>query len=351
MTSISAIPIIRSSRAHRFKPDVGIDGKFILQDSFVLDATVNPDFSQIESDEPQITVNQRFEVFFPEKRPFFLENSNFFTTPINLVFTRRIAHPEFGLRLTGKTGPWAVGVLASDDRAPGEVLPPSDPHSGEHATFTIARVSRDILDQSTIGAIFTDREFGGGYNRVGGIDANIKINQNWRLQGAGGGQFDSQSRWLATGGTGLQSGSGAPGAQAQLCNPRTWTTALDSLRKLDSSIASTSVSRELNASYYFRPEGKFLISWGPTLEQCNIWDHRGTALDYFVFPGFRVDMTRGTWVNFHPFAYDDVCLRPLGLQRPDARHRLSAALLGYRRRHQLVSSSSTSTGSSYPARA
>src|SRR5437868_2548990 len=167
-----------------FKPDVGLDSKFILRDSFVLDTTVNPDFSQVESDQPQITVNQRFEVFFPEKRPFFLENSNYFSTPINLVFTRRIAHPEYGLRLTGKSGLWVVGVLASDDRAPGEIVPPSDPHSGERATFTIARLSRDIFDQSTIGAIFTDREFGGGYNRVGGIDANLKINQNWRVQGA-----------------------------------------------------------------------------------------------------------------------------------------------------------------------
>src|SRR4030081_1093055 len=113
------------------KPDVGLDAKFVLHDSFVLDATVNPDFSQIESDQPQITVNQRFEVFFPEKRPFFLENSNYFILPINLVFTRRIVHPEFGLRLTGKSGPWAVGVLATDDRAPGEFLPRTDPHSGE----------------------------------------------------------------------------------------------------------------------------------------------------------------------------------------------------------------------------
>src|SRR5579864_6398405 len=122
------------------QPEAGLDAKFILHDSFVLDATINPDFSQVESDQPQITVNQRFEVFFTEKRPFFLENSNYFTSPINLVFTRRIAHPEFGLRLTGKSGPWALGVLASDDRAPGEALPLSDPHAGDRATFAIARV-------------------------------------------------------------------------------------------------------------------------------------------------------------------------------------------------------------------
>ena len=96
------------------QPEVGLDAKFILHDSFVLDATVNPDFSQVESDQPQITVNQRFEVFFPEKRPFFLENSNYFTTPIDLVFTRRIAHPEFGLRLTGKSG--TVGRRSAGQR-------------------------------------------------------------------------------------------------------------------------------------------------------------------------------------------------------------------------------------------
>ena len=293
------------------QPEIGLDAKFILHDSFVLDATINPDFSQIESDQPQITVNQRFEVFFPEKRPFFLENSNFFTTPINLVFTRRIAHPEFGLRLTGKSGPWAVGVLASDDRAPGEILPPTDPHRGERATFTVARISRDVLEQSTIGATFTDREFGGGYNRVGGLDANLKLNQNWRLQG----QAVTSSTVDVIAGT----QSSGPGYKVDLER---------SGRKLNLQSLYVDYSpgfvtetgfvnrvdvreQSINASYYFRPEGKFLISYGPTLQQFNIWDHHGTALDYFVYPGFRVDMARSTYINFHPFGYDDVRLRPL----------------------------------------
>ncbi len=292
-----------------FKPDIGLDGKFILHGRFVLDATVNPDFSQIESDQPQITVNQRFEVFFPEKRPFFLENSNFFTTPINLVFTRRIAHPEYGLRLTGKSGPWAVGVLASDDRAPGEILPPTDPNSGKRATFAIARVSRDILDQSTIGAIFTDREFAGGYNRVGGIDANIKLDQNWRIQGAA-----VTSSTLNVDGT----HSAGPGYKVDLeRSGRKFN--LQSLY-LDYSpgfVTETGFvnrvdvrQQNVNASYFFRPEGKFLNSWGPTLRQFSIFDHSGTALEYFAYPGLRFDMARATWINFHPIAYDGVFLRP-----------------------------------------
>lgn len=292
-----------------FKPDVGVDAKFILHDSFVLDGTVNPDFSQIESDQPQITVNQRFEVFFPEKRPFFLENSNYFTAPINLVFTRRIGHPEYGLRLTGKSGPWAVGVLASDDRAPGEAVPPSDPHSGDHATFTIARVSRDILNQSTIGAIFTDREFGGGYNRVGGMDANIKLNQNWRVQGAAVTSSTLNTDGSYSAGPGYKIDAERAGRKFNLQSlyldySPGFVTETGFVNRVDIR------QQNINASYYFRPEGKFLISWGPTVQQFSIWDHQGTALDYFVFPGIRVDMTRSTYINFHPFAYDNVYLRP-----------------------------------------
>jgi hypothetical protein len=293
-----------------FQPEVGLDAKFIVHDSFVLDATINPDFSQVESDQPQVTVNQRFAVFFPEKRPFFLENSNYFTTPINLVFTRNIGHPEFGLRLTGKSGPWAVGVLASDDRAPGEALPPTDPHAGDRATFTIARVSHDIFQQSTIGATYTDREFGGGYNRVGALDANLKLNPNWRLQGAAA---TSSTVDVVAG-----ISSAGPGYKIDLeRNGRKFN--LQSLY-VDYSpgfVTQTGFvnrvdvrEQSINTSYYFRPEGKFLISYGPTLNQFNIWDHHGTALEYFALPGFRVDMARSTYVNFHPFAYDDVRLRP-----------------------------------------
>ncbi len=105
----------------------GVDAKVVIKDAFTLDATLNPDFSQVESDEPQVTVNQRYEVFFPEKRPFFMENASYFTTPQNLFFSRRIVDPEYGARLTGKLGRWALGVLATDDRAPGKALAPDDP--------------------------------------------------------------------------------------------------------------------------------------------------------------------------------------------------------------------------------
>ena len=101
-----------------FDPDAGLDAKMVFKDTLALDLTFNPDFSQVESDLPQITVNERFEVFFPERRPFFLENADYFRTPINLLFTRRIADPRTGARLTGKLGSFALGTLVIDDEAP-----------------------------------------------------------------------------------------------------------------------------------------------------------------------------------------------------------------------------------------
>src|SRR3989454_10366698 len=103
----------------KFEHRAGLDAKFVVKDSLSFDFTLNPDFSQVESDDPQVTVNQRFAVFFPEKRPFFIENAGFFATPIDLFFSRQIADPQFGGRMTGKLGQWTLGALVIDDRQPG----------------------------------------------------------------------------------------------------------------------------------------------------------------------------------------------------------------------------------------
>jgi hypothetical protein len=162
--------------------DVGIDGKLVIRDTLVLDATVRPDFSQVESDEPQSNVNQRYEVFYPEKRPFFMENASYFDLPTatTLLFTRRIVDPEFGARLTGKAGAWAIGTLVADDRSPGE-LPQAGTLEGEKARFEVVRVSRDLRGQSNLGVFFTGRDLAGGANRVAAVDGKFKLAQDWWL--------------------------------------------------------------------------------------------------------------------------------------------------------------------------
>ena len=164
----------------------GLDGKFVVKDAFTIDLTLNPDFSQVESDEPQVTINQRFEVFFEEKRPFFIENASYFQTPINLFFSRRIADPLAGVRLTGKAGGWSVGSLVIDDRAPGEVIEerdPSHPDAGDRAGVAVLRVQRDLPRESTIGVLATTRRFGPTRSLALALDGTWKLNDNWVLTG------------------------------------------------------------------------------------------------------------------------------------------------------------------------
>ncbi|MGH7538870.1 MAG: DUF5916 domain-containing protein [Gemmatimonadales bacterium] len=162
---------------------VGVDAKVVVRDALTLDATVNPDFSQVESDDPQVTVNQRFEVFFPEKRPFFLENTGFFQTPVaDLLFSRRIVDPAAGLRLTGKAGRWVVGALAINDRAP---LGPGEPPVGQDAWVGAVRVQRELGKESTVGLLATDREFLRSWrqDRMFSADARWRVGKNWALVG------------------------------------------------------------------------------------------------------------------------------------------------------------------------
>jgi hypothetical protein len=246
-------------------PDAGLDAKMVFNDSLVLDLTANPEFSQVESDEPQVTVNQRFEVLFPEKRPFFLENAGYFRTPMQLLFTRRIADPRAGLRVTGKAGPWALGFLAADDEAPGKLLPPDDPLEGESARFGVARLSRDVLEHSSVGLIFTDRELQDSFNRVGGVDARLRFNDRWAatLQAVTSSTRDLDGERLA-----------GPAYDLQIDRAgRHFTWAFDyndvspGFRSEPGFVRRVDIRRAFQRSAYrFRPDGRRVLWYGPVFE-------------------------------------------------------------------------------------
>ncbi len=162
--------------------DVGVDAKFVFNDSMVLDVTLNPDFSQVESDQPQVTLNERFEVQFPERRPFFVENADFFATDSTLVFTRRIIDPEGGARFTGRAGNYGFGSILINDEAPGLNRSAGDPLQGEKANIAILRGFMDISDQDRVGVLLTNRDLGDGYNRVASLDGRFKLTNNWTTQ-------------------------------------------------------------------------------------------------------------------------------------------------------------------------
>jgi Domain of unknown function (DUF5916) len=155
--------------------DLGLDVKWTPFASAAVDATINPDFSQIESDVAQIGANERFALFFPEKRPFFLEGVELLRTPVQAVYTRTVTSPRFGLRGTGKAGACSYTALAADDRGGGSVIIPG-PNGSELADqdfrsfVAIGRLRRDF-GKSFVSLLATDREIDGpGYNRVVGPD-------------------------------------------------------------------------------------------------------------------------------------------------------------------------------------
>ena len=161
----------------------GVDVKWLPTPDSAVDATINPDFSQVESDVAQISANERFALLYPEKRPFFLEGNELFATPIQAVYTRAITSPRWGARATGKSGDTAYTVLAADDRGGGSaIIPGPDASSFADQDFAsrvaVARVRRD-LGASFVSFLATDREIaGGGSNRVFGPDFQ------WRPNGA-----------------------------------------------------------------------------------------------------------------------------------------------------------------------
>ena len=341
---------------------VGVDAKAVVRDSIVLDATVNPDFSQVESDQPQITVNKPFEVFFPEKRPFFLENASYFNTPIQLLFTRRVADPMVGGRATGRAGPYAIGAMVVDDRTPFDAV-------GQHQTawLGVARVMRDLGRESYVGAFVSNRSsFAGDVtdaratedtsasnqrpatsrppatsdqrpatsNRIVAADGRVKLGANWFAAG--------QAALSNTGGLGSAGADGSALFASMVGAGRRFNYELDyndrspAFRAVDGFIPRVDV-RSIDQTYAFRarPSGRTLTAWGPDLVLNRTWDHSGRPLDFSATPRFELQWPGTTTLDvYYTAARQTLRRRDVHLLAPPAHRRLRD--LVRRRRAELV---------------
>ena len=166
------------------KPGLGISVKYGVTSQVTLEATVNPDFSQVESDAFQLQVNQRFPTFFSEKRPFFMEGLGLFNVAgtgddsnmRSAVHTRRIVNPLWGAKLTGTAGHLSFGVLEGSDETPEDIgnRGASSDVEGRDKLFTIGRVAYGLGESDYVGAIVSDTEHAGRHNRVAGGDVSWK---------------------------------------------------------------------------------------------------------------------------------------------------------------------------------
>jgi hypothetical protein len=165
------------------KFDPGLTGKYSITPNVTLDFAINPDFAQVESDQLVVTANQRFPIFFAEKRPFFLEGVDIFNTQIAAVHTRAIIDPDFAVKLTGKIDRNTFGLLLASDNGPGNFSPEerltANPRFvGKNASVGILRLKRDIgKKDSFIGFLGTYYRFVDRYGELGGFDTRLRVNK------------------------------------------------------------------------------------------------------------------------------------------------------------------------------
>jgi hypothetical protein len=178
------------------KKDIGVNIKYTLTPNVTLDAAINPDYAEIEADAPVVTANQRFPIFFQEKRPFFLEGKEIFQSPLQPFYSRTIVDPDVAAKLTGKIGKVSFGFLGASDNAPGNYS--EDDRTGlaicqerrltdptrvcaleefvdKNAFFSVLRVKRDFGKNNNVGFFGTARVFPQNRNFVGGFDGTFKL--------------------------------------------------------------------------------------------------------------------------------------------------------------------------------
>ncbi len=281
------VPAFRHASDRR----LGLDLKTVVRDAVTLDGTVNPDFSQVESDEPQVTINERFEVFFPEKRPFFIENAGYFQTPVNLFFSRRITDPGAGGRVTTKAGRWALGAIGMNDRAPEEFVGSGLTHE-PNAGIGVVRAQREIGRESAVGLLVSNRQLAGGANRVASADARLALSKTWILTSQAIATYARDSGAAGASGTGLY---------VQL---------LRDGRNLDYSAQYLDLSPSFDAQLGYvprvgvremvhqlqlvrRPDGP-VVKIGPTFTTAFTWDRNGALLDRSLKASWEVKLVGET---------------------------------------------------------
>lgn len=171
----------------RAETSISVGGKFSVSSNMAMEATYNPDFSQIEADAAQIDVNSTIALFYPERRPFFQEGSDIFQTPFNSFYSRTINDPQFAAKFTGRSGRYNIGYIAAYDENTPYIIPLEERsilvNTGK-STVNIMRASRSIGQNNFLGFIVTDRRFdGGGYGTILSGDGALRLSEKYGIGG------------------------------------------------------------------------------------------------------------------------------------------------------------------------
>ena len=301
----------------RAEPEGGVNVKYGITSNLTADFTFNPDFSQIETDRPQIEINQRFALFYPELRPFFLEGAEIFNVfgPINFVHTRTIRDPDWGAKITGKVGRTSIGFLAANDAAAGSVAGLAGPDARAGANVMIGRARYDLYAESHLGAMVTNRDFLGSASRMVLADGAFRLGQT---QSLGFSAVQTDNRDL----DGVDSRGRLFDVNYRLTG-RHWSifngtymlspdfrTDVGFVRRTDQRRNVTTLG------YRFWPES-WLINWGPSVSYGRNWNYDDVLEDESLRASLNAtfannisasvsvnrDMERYLGVNFHKESY------------------------------------------------
>ncbi len=247
--------------------EFGMNATYGITSNLTLDGTYNPDFSQVEADAGQVQVNERFALFFPEKRPFFLEGTEIFGLPKQLIYTRTIANPIGGGKLTGKVGGLNVGYLGAIDE--------DFSVDGPNTYVNLMRVRGDLGASSTVGAVYTDRTVGASdFNRVAGADARLQMGGRYTMTFMGAQSFTNNtdlaervdagmaSARLERAGRTFSFNADFEDTQPEF-NPGSGYFQRIGMAQVDSRVSYT----------WFGERGGLLEEFNPTIEAKGYWDH------------------------------------------------------------------------------
>ena len=274
-------------------PEGAVNVKYGVTPNLTADFTYNPDFSQIESDTPQIEVNQRFPLFYPELRPFFLEGQEVFTVPgqVNLLHTRTIVDPRYGGKLTGKVGNTTLGVLVANDEAPGRRDDLPIDAVGKTSQVFVGRARYDLYAESSLGVMATGREFLDAYSRVAAVDGRFRLGRTSSLTMLyAGSQHRDEDGAERTGPTAhvawnRQGRNLNYGASFDTVDPN-FRTDTGFLQRVDTRTARA------NAAWRWWPDN-LVINWGPYASYGRIYDFGGILQDEQSGLGVRATLANG----------------------------------------------------------
>jgi hypothetical protein len=300
------------------KPDLepGISVNFGITPTMNAAFTANPDFAQVEADQLVLTLNQRFPIFYDEKRPFFLEGIDTFQTPITIIHTRAVVAPDYAVKLTGKQGPTTLGGLFAADGADG-------------AAKAALRIKRDLGRDSTIGATATGIEDGAAFSHLVSADARVRLNDQTVFMGQVAGTFARMPfRDSLLGGRQARYGQGLAYYARMEQRGRHTLASVTSSGSSPDYRADLGFTRRVNTNavsvlttYNSEPKPNArLISWSATNISFAQWDWQGRADFIYVYPQLQLNFRRQTYVKAYGYRdYERLFEEEFGARRGPGR--------------------------------